>query len=146
MIGIIRGHLLEAPHELRGALEVREDEVASFRHRPKEGLHLRSLERSLRVKALEIGDGQLLVFGTGGEIEDSGGTHQGVQRDLIDGAAIRDKMERGIAMGADAALAGAAIALPMVAKRVLGNTRPHVDRRRVYLHRLLYDHDPADAT
>jgi glycerol-3-phosphate acyltransferase PlsY len=51
----------------------------------------------------------------------------------------------GALLGADAALAGAAIALPMIVKRVVGNTRPRVDRRRVYVHRLLYDHDPAGA-
>ncbi|HXY91121.1 MAG TPA: glycerol-3-phosphate acyltransferase [Acidimicrobiia bacterium] len=47
----------------------------------------------------------------------------------------------GLVMGADAALAGAAIAVPMVVKRVLGNSRPAGNRRRVYLHRLLYDTD-----
>jgi glycerol-3-phosphate acyltransferase PlsY len=41
------------------------------------------------------------------------------------------------------ALAGACIAVPMLAKRVLGNSRPTSERRRVYLHRLLYDRDPA---
>jgi glycerol-3-phosphate acyltransferase PlsY len=51
----------------------------------------------------------------------------------------------GLLLGAEAALAGAAIALPMIVKRVVGNTRPSVDRRRVYVHRLLYDHDPADV-
>lgn len=46
----------------------------------------------------------------------------------------------------DAALAGAAIAVPMVTKRVLGNARPRADRGRVYLHRLLFDRDPVDRT
>lgn len=51
----------------------------------------------------------------------------------------------GVVLGGDAALAGALIALPMVLKRVLGNARPEHDRRRVYLHRLLYDTDPAES-
>ncbi len=46
-----------------------------------------------------------------------------------------------IVIGAEAALAGAAIAFPMLLKRVLGNSQPTTDRRRVYLHRLLYDTD-----
>jgi hypothetical protein len=50
--------------------------------------------------------------------------------------------------GSDGALAGAAVALPMLLKRMLGNTRPKElstrrDRSRVYLHRLLFDRDPA---
>jgi hypothetical protein len=44
------------------------------------------------------------------------------------------------------ALAGACIALPMLVKRVLGNTRPDRERRRVYMHRLLYDRDPVTDT
>ena len=52
----------------------------------------------------------------------------------------------GLLMGTAGALAGVTIALPMLVKRVLGNARPVGDRRRVYLHRLLYDADPADAT
>ena len=44
----------------------------------------------------------------------------------------------------EAALAGAAIAVPMVTKRVLGNARPRADRGRVYLHRLLFDRDPLE--
>jgi glycerol-3-phosphate acyltransferase PlsY len=51
----------------------------------------------------------------------------------------------GLLLGADAALAGAAIALPMLVKRVVGNTRPVGNRRRVYLHRLLYDTDPTPS-
>ena len=43
--------------------------------------------------------------------------------------------------GGTAALAGAAIALPMLVKRVLGNTPPTGDRRRAYVHRLIYDND-----
>jgi glycerol-3-phosphate acyltransferase PlsY len=43
--------------------------------------------------------------------------------------------------GGVAALAGASIAVPMVVKRVLGNSRPTGDRRRAYVHRLLYDND-----
>jgi glycerol-3-phosphate acyltransferase PlsY len=52
--------------------------------------------------------------------------------------------------GRDGALAGAAIALPMIAKRLLGNARPTrepgVGAGRVYLHRLLFDHDPTPGT
>jgi glycerol-3-phosphate acyltransferase PlsY len=47
--------------------------------------------------------------------------------------------------GRDGALAGAAIAVPMLLKRVLGNAPPEPSdgaRWRVYAHRLLYDHDP----
>jgi glycerol-3-phosphate acyltransferase PlsY len=51
-----------------------------------------------------------------------------------------------LVLGGAGALAGATIAVPMLVKRVMGNTRPVGDRRRVYLHRLLYDDDPADAT
>jgi glycerol-3-phosphate acyltransferase PlsY len=49
----------------------------------------------------------------------------------------------GIVDGATAALAGAAVALPMVVKRVVGNERPRDAGWRVYVHRLLFDHDPA---
>jgi glycerol-3-phosphate acyltransferase PlsY len=45
--------------------------------------------------------------------------------------------------GRVAALAGASIAVPMLVKRVLGNALPAHDRSRVYVHRLLYDTDPA---
>jgi glycerol-3-phosphate acyltransferase PlsY len=48
-------------------------------------------------------------------------------------------------LGADAALAGAAIAVPMLLKRVMGNSRPVDQSGRVYLHRLLYDADPAPS-
>ena len=52
--------------------------------------------------------------------------------------------------GRDGALAGAAIVVPMIVKRVLGNARPMVepgsDLRHVYLHRFLFDHDPATGT
>jgi acyl phosphate:glycerol-3-phosphate acyltransferase len=41
------------------------------------------------------------------------------------------------------ALAGASVAVPMLVKRVLGNTLPTDGRSRVYVHRLLYDNDPA---
>ena len=47
--------------------------------------------------------------------------------------------------GAVGALVGITIAVPMLLKRVLGNSRPTGDRRRVYVHRLLYDRDPAGA-
>jgi acyl phosphate:glycerol-3-phosphate acyltransferase len=45
--------------------------------------------------------------------------------------------------GRVAALAGAAIAVPMLVKRVLGNGPPAGDRRRAYVHRLIYDNDQA---
>jgi glycerol-3-phosphate acyltransferase PlsY len=48
--------------------------------------------------------------------------------------------------GRDGALAGAAIAVPMLLKRLLGNAPPEAvdgSRWRVYAHRLLFDHDPA---
>lgn len=46
--------------------------------------------------------------------------------------------------GPAGALAGGAIALPMLVKRVVGNARPRDPGVRVYLHRLLFDHDPVD--
>jgi hypothetical protein len=50
--------------------------------------------------------------------------------------------------GSDGALAGAAVGVPMLVKRVLGNTPPaefstRRDRSRVYFQRLLFDRDPA---
>jgi glycerol-3-phosphate acyltransferase PlsY len=52
--------------------------------------------------------------------------------------------------GASGALAGACIAVPMLLKRVLGNAPPErldgETRRRVYVHRLLFDHDPSTGT
>jgi acyl phosphate:glycerol-3-phosphate acyltransferase len=53
-----------------------------------------------------------------------------------------------ITNGPVGALAGGAVAVPMLAKRVVGNTRPAERGWRVYAHRLLFDHDPpqADAT
>jgi glycerol-3-phosphate acyltransferase PlsY len=45
--------------------------------------------------------------------------------------------------GANGALAGAAIAAPMLLKRVLGNSRPLHPDARTYLTRLLYDREPA---
>ena len=50
--------------------------------------------------------------------------------------------------GRDGAIAGAAIAVPMIVKRVLGNARPPAGQppASVYLHRLLFDHDPAPGT
>lgn len=45
--------------------------------------------------------------------------------------------------GSDAALAGCAIALPMLVKRMTGNAPATHPRRRAYAHRLLYDRDPA---
>ena len=41
------------------------------------------------------------------------------------------------------ALAGGAVGIPMLVKRVIGNERPADRGWRVYAHRLLYDHDPA---
>jgi glycerol-3-phosphate acyltransferase PlsY len=55
-----------------------------------------------------------------------------------------------ITNGRDGAIAGACIAVPMIVKRVVGNSRPPLgDGRgagRVYLHRLLFDHDPSAGT
>jgi glycerol-3-phosphate acyltransferase PlsY len=53
--------------------------------------------------------------------------------------------------GRTGAIAGIAIATPMLLKRVLGNAPPAAqpergDRWRVYGHRLLFDHDPAPET
>jgi len=48
-----------------------------------------------------------------------------------------------ITNGRDGAIAGAAVAVPMLVKRALGNTRPRDDRRHVYFYRLLFDRDPA---
>ncbi len=49
--------------------------------------------------------------------------------------------------GRDGVIAGLAIAVPMLAKRVVGNSRPVTGpgrgRGRVYLHRLLFDNDPS---
>lgn len=47
--------------------------------------------------------------------------------------------------GGNGALTGAAIAVPMIVKRVMGNAPPdgRETRWRVYVHRLLYDNDPA---
>jgi glycerol-3-phosphate acyltransferase PlsY len=43
--------------------------------------------------------------------------------------------------GAVGALAGAAVAVPMIVKRVVGNSRPAPPRGPTYLTRLLYDRD-----
>ena len=45
--------------------------------------------------------------------------------------------------GRTAAVAGIAIAVPMLVKRVLGNGRPADPGTRAYLTRLLYDREPA---
>jgi glycerol-3-phosphate acyltransferase PlsY len=45
--------------------------------------------------------------------------------------------------GAVGAWAAVCVVVPMLVKRVLGNERPAHPDRRTYLHRLLYDHDPA---
>ena len=44
--------------------------------------------------------------------------------------------------GGSAALAGAAVALPMLVKRVMGNGRPAIPGRVPYVTRLLFDRDP----
>jgi acyl phosphate:glycerol-3-phosphate acyltransferase len=46
--------------------------------------------------------------------------------------------------GPAGALAGGAVAVPMLLKRVVGNERPATPGWRVYLYRLLYDHDPGE--
>jgi acyl phosphate:glycerol-3-phosphate acyltransferase len=43
--------------------------------------------------------------------------------------------------GTSGAVAGGAIAAPMLVKRVVGNSRPREPSGRVYLRRLLFDHD-----
>jgi glycerol-3-phosphate acyltransferase PlsY len=45
--------------------------------------------------------------------------------------------------GAAGALAGAAVAVPMLVKRLAGNGRPARSDARTYLTRLLYDREPA---
>jgi glycerol-3-phosphate acyltransferase PlsY len=47
--------------------------------------------------------------------------------------------------GATGAAAGAAVVVPMLAKRLLGNAPPVTRTPAVYLSRLLYDHDPEVA-
>jgi acyl phosphate:glycerol-3-phosphate acyltransferase len=44
-------------------------------------------------------------------------------------------------MGRNAALAGACVVLPMVAKRVVGNTPPPTRTVGAYLHRVVFDND-----
>jgi hypothetical protein len=46
--------------------------------------------------------------------------------------------------GPTGALAGGAVGVPMLVKRVLGNAPPTEPGWRAYGHRLLYDHDPGD--
>jgi glycerol-3-phosphate acyltransferase PlsY len=48
--------------------------------------------------------------------------------------------------GGAGALAGAAIALPMLMKRVLGNGKPAEPSVRAYGRRLLFDHDDVSVT
>jgi hypothetical protein len=51
-----------------------------------------------------------------------------------------------VTSGRGGALAGGALAVPMLAKRVLGNRVPAAPRGavtwRTYAHRLVFDHDP----
>lgn len=47
--------------------------------------------------------------------------------------------------GTTGAVAGGAIAAPMLVKRVVGNRRPATPSTRAYLHRLLFDHDPEPS-
>lgn len=42
------------------------------------------------------------------------------------------------------ALAGGAVGVPMLVKRIVGNVRPTEPGWRVYMHRLLFDHDPGE--
>jgi glycerol-3-phosphate acyltransferase PlsY len=46
--------------------------------------------------------------------------------------------------GRRGALAGAAVAVPLLAKRIVGNRPPAERTASVYLHRLLYDCDPGE--
>jgi len=48
-----------------------------------------------------------------------------------------------ITNGPSGALTGAAVAIPMLTKRVMGNRPAPTPRGRVYLHRLVFDHDGA---
>jgi acyl phosphate:glycerol-3-phosphate acyltransferase len=48
--------------------------------------------------------------------------------------------------GACGALAGGAVAVPMLAKRMLGNGRPQNPGLEPYLRRLLFDRDPGTPT
>ena len=48
-----------------------------------------------------------------------------------------------LTQGPAGAIAAACVVAPMLVKRVAGNTRPAVPGARTYLHRLLYDRDPA---
>jgi glycerol-3-phosphate acyltransferase PlsY len=47
--------------------------------------------------------------------------------------------------GADGAVAGGAVALPMAVKRVIGNRPPESRRVGVLAHRLLFDRDPGPS-
>jgi glycerol-3-phosphate acyltransferase PlsY len=47
--------------------------------------------------------------------------------------------------GSTGALAGVAVAVPMIVKRVVGNSRPAPPRRQTYVTRLLYDRDERVA-
>ena len=47
--------------------------------------------------------------------------------------------------GATGAVAGGAIAVPLLLKRVVGNGRPEQPGVGAYTHRLLYDHDPVPS-
>ena len=49
-----------------------------------------------------------------------------------------------ITNGPVGALAGGAVGLPMLVKRIVGNARPTTPGWRAYGHRLLYDQDPGD--
>ncbi len=49
-----------------------------------------------------------------------------------------------ITNGPAGALAGGAVAVPMLVKRIAGNARPATQTWHVYAHRLLYDHDPGE--
>jgi glycerol-3-phosphate acyltransferase PlsY len=52
----------------------------------------------------------------------------------------------GAVMGGAAALAGAAVVVPMLVKRLTGNARPDAPRARIYARRLLFDcDDPSIA-
>jgi len=49
-----------------------------------------------------------------------------------------------ITNGPVGALAGGAVGVPMLVKRIVGNARPTEPSWRVYGHRLLYDQDPGE--
>jgi glycerol-3-phosphate acyltransferase PlsY len=85
-------------------------------------------------------DGALLLLGglaAGRLARHTGAGGLGAQAALVPFLARR--------RGAMAALAGAAVVVPMIAKRLLGNQRPENPTAMVYVRRLVFDNDGDDA-